>query len=79
MSQSLDASELDSWKDSTLLRIDKINDDSDRKPIHLENKTCSIRGFIHALRVLPDLTSAREVTHFENEQAIQKIVKILWY
>jgi internalin A len=60
--QQLQAVELDSWQEYTLLKIDN----ADVEPIYLLKMTCPSTGFIHALRVPPDLTSAREAIRWVN-------------
>ncbi|MCP2732030.1 DUF6745 domain-containing protein [Limnofasciculus baicalensis] len=55
--QKLPATELDSWQDYTLL---KINSDLDIEPICLLKMICPSTGYIHALRVPPDVESARD-------------------
>jgi len=59
----LQVEELDSWQEYTLL---KIGNDVDVEPIHLLKMTCPSTGFIHVLRVPPDLTSAREAIAWVN-------------
>jgi len=59
----LQVEELDSWQEYTLL---KIGNDVDVEPIHLLKMTCPSTGFIHALRVPPDLTSARKAIAWVN-------------
>jgi hypothetical protein len=53
--------ELDSWQEYTLLSI-KFDDDFDwvgnAKPVYLLKMTCPSTGFIHALRVPPDVGSS---------------------
>lgn len=61
--QQLQVEELDSWQEYTLL---KIGNDVDVEPIHLLKMTCPSTGFIHALRVPPDLTSARKAIAWVN-------------
>ncbi len=63
ISQQLQVEELDSWQEYTLL---KIGNDVDVEPIHLLKMTCPSTGFIHVLRVPPDLTSAREAIAWVN-------------
>ncbi|VEP13618.1 conserved hypothetical protein [Hyella patelloides LEGE 07179] len=55
--------ELDSWREYTLLKID-IQDD--REPANLLKMTCPSTGKIHALRVPPSITSAREAIRWVN-------------
>jgi hypothetical protein len=54
--QELEAKKLDSWREYELLRID----DADVEPIMLCKMTCPSTGRIHALRVPPDVKTARE-------------------
>ncbi len=61
--QELPATELDSWQEYTLLKIDN---QVDIEPIYLLKMTCPSTGFIHALRVPPDLKSAREAIRWIN-------------
>jgi internalin A len=60
--QQLQAVELDSWQEYTLLKID----DADVEPIYLLKMTCPSTGHIHALRVRPDLESAQEAIRWVN-------------
>jgi len=55
--QELAATQLDTWQEYALLRIDA---DVDVEPIFLLKMTCPSTGYIHALRVSPDVESARE-------------------
>ncbi|MEH2215119.1 DUF6745 domain-containing protein [Nostoc sp.] len=61
--QELQAIELDFWKKYTLL---KINNDVDEEPIYLLKMTCPSTRFIHALRVPPNMNSAREAISWVN-------------
>ncbi len=67
--QELQATELDTWREYTLLKID-IFDDWDRKgnqhPTYLLKMTCPSTGYIHALRVPPNINSAREAVRWVN-------------
>jgi internalin A len=67
--QELAVTELDSWQEYTLLSIE-FNDDFDRegnaKPVYLLKMTCPSTGYIHALRVPPDLASAKEAIRWVN-------------
>ncbi|MEG3959916.1 hypothetical protein QT982_31520, partial [Microcoleus sp. herbarium2] len=59
--QELEVTELDSWQEYTLLSIefdDDFDDDGNPKPIYLLKMTCPSTGFIHALRVPPDVRSS---------------------
>jgi internalin A len=58
----LQAVELDSWQEYTLLKIDN----ADVEPIYLLKMTCPSTGFIHALRVPPDVRSAKEAIRWVN-------------
>jgi len=60
--QQLQAVELDSWQEYTLLKIDK----ADVEPIYLLKMTCPSTGHIHALRVPPDVRSALEAIRWVN-------------
>jgi len=55
--QELQATELDSWQEYILLKIDK---NVDVEPIYLLKMTCPSTGHIHALRVPPEVRSAIE-------------------
>lgn len=61
--QELQAVSLDTWREYELL---KIEEEVDVEPIHLLKMTCPSTGSIHALRVPPDLTSAREAIRWAN-------------
>ncbi|MBD2194237.1 MULTISPECIES: DUF6745 domain-containing protein [Calothrix] len=61
--QELQAIELDTWREYTLL---KIAADVDAEPIYLLKMTCPSTGFIHALRVPPDMTSAHQAICWVN-------------
>jgi hypothetical protein len=61
----LQAIELDSWAEYSLLKIDQIID-IDREPIYLLKMTCPSTGFIHTLRVPPNIQSAREAIAWVN-------------
>uniref|UniRef100_UPI0030D73295 DUF6745 domain-containing protein n=1 Tax=Fortiea sp. LEGE XX443 TaxID=1828611 RepID=UPI0030D73295 len=61
--QDLQAIELDNWAEYTLLKIDN---NIDIEPIYLLKMTCPSTGFIHALRVPPDMVSAREAIRWVN-------------
>jgi Leucine Rich repeats (2 copies) len=60
--QQLQAVELDSWQEYTLLKIDN----ADIEPIYLLKMTCPSTGFIHALRVPPNVVSAQEAIRWVN-------------
>ena len=60
--QELAAEQIDSWQEYTLLRIDN----ADVERIYLLKMTCPSTGFIHALRVPSNLTSAREAIRWVN-------------
>ncbi|MEG4027969.1 leucine-rich repeat domain-containing protein [Microcoleus sp. POL8_C6] len=60
--QELSAKQIDSWQEYALLQIDN----ADVEPICLLKMTCPSTGLIHALRVPPNLTSAREAIRWAN-------------
>ncbi len=60
--QELRAGQIDSWQEYTLLAIYTLG----FEPIYLLKMTCPSTGFIHALRVPPNLTSAREAIRWVN-------------
>ena len=60
--QELAAEQIDSWQEYALLKIDN----ADVEPIYLLKMTCPSTAFIHALRVPPNLTSAREAIRWVN-------------
>ncbi|MBE9121910.1 leucine-rich repeat domain-containing protein [Tychonema sp. LEGE 07199] len=74
----LQATELDCWKEYTLLKIDADidgfdpndfdgDDDAPKKEdIYLLKMICPSTGHIHALRVPPDVTSAKEAIRWVN-------------
>jgi len=64
--QELSAKTLDFWREYTLLRLDDIIDDIDRMPISLLKMSCPSTGMIHALRVPPDIQSARDAIRWVN-------------
>lgn len=55
--EELQTTELDSWREYTLLKIEANVDD---EPIHLLKMTCPSTNRIHVLRTPPNITSARE-------------------
>ena len=61
--QELQATELDSWQEYSLLRIDNP---VDIEPIHLLKMNCLSTNYIHVLRVPPDIESAREAIRWIN-------------
>jgi hypothetical protein len=61
--QELQAVELDTWTEYTLLQIDNP---VDVEPIFLLKMTCPSTGFIHVLRVPPQTKSAREAIRWVN-------------
>jgi hypothetical protein len=61
--QELGANELDSYQEYTLLKIDN---EVDIEPIYLLKMTCPSTKYIHALRVPPDVVSAREAIAWVN-------------
>jgi internalin A len=67
--QELEVTELDSWQEYTLLSIefdDDFDDEGNAKPVYLLKMTCPSTGFIHALRVPPDMRSAKEAIRWVN-------------
>lgn len=63
IARELQATELDYWAVYTLLKIDN---QADIEPIYLLKMTCPSTGLIHALRVPPDMKSAREAISWVN-------------
>jgi hypothetical protein len=67
--QELAATELDTWQEYTLLKMD-FEDDFDADgmplPVFLLKMTCPSTGFVHALRVPPNVTSAQEAIRWVN-------------
>lgn len=61
--QKLQATEIDNWQEYTLLKVDN---DVDVESIYLLKMTCPSTGFIHALRVPPDMREAREAICWVN-------------
>ena len=61
--QELQATEIDSWREYTLLRIDN---NIDVEPIHLLKMTCPSTKHIHATRVPPNIHSAKEAITWMN-------------
>ncbi|WP_196509978.1 hypothetical protein [Nostoc sp. NZL] len=61
--QELQAIELDFWHEYTLLKIDA---DVDEEPTYVLKMPCHSTGFIHALRVPPNINSAREAIRWVN-------------
>ncbi|MGK7904184.1 MAG: DUF6745 domain-containing protein [Hormoscilla sp.] len=61
--QELQAEKLDSWQDYELL---KIKAKIDEEPINLLKMTCPSTGEVHAMRVPPNMTSAREAISWVN-------------
>ncbi|MGC9524501.1 MAG: DUF6745 domain-containing protein [Limnospira sp.] len=61
--QELRSVELDSWEEYALLRIENPQEN---EPICLLKMTCPSTESIHALRVPPDVTSAREAIRWVN-------------
>jgi hypothetical protein len=64
--QELNPIELDSWREYTLLCFPELVDPIDQRPIYLLKMTCPSTGFIHGLRVPPDLTKARDAILWVN-------------
>ncbi|MBD2676830.1 MULTISPECIES: DUF6745 domain-containing protein [Nostoc] len=63
ISQELQAKECDRWQEYTLMQVES---EVDVEPIHLLKMTCPSTGFIHVLRVPPQITSAREAICWVN-------------
>ncbi|BAZ50818.1 hypothetical protein NIES4103_34350 [Nostoc sp. NIES-4103] len=61
--RELQAVELDTWAEYTLLKIDA---DVDSEPIYLLKMTCPSTGLIHVLRVPPDMESAQQAIRWVN-------------
>ncbi len=61
--QELDAIDLDTWREYTLLKIDT---DIDEEPMVLLKMTCPSTGHIHILRVPPEMTSAEAAITWVN-------------
>lgn len=66
IASELEAEELDSWREYTILKFNNIIDDLDGQPISLLKMTCPSTNFIHALRIPPDFVSAREAISWIN-------------
>ncbi len=69
--QLLQAVELDSWQEYTLLKIDFADDtrfdyEPHAIPAYLLKMTCPSTGHIHALRVPPEVESAKEAIRWVN-------------
>ncbi|MBV6626736.1 MAG: hypothetical protein KI793_27995 [Rivularia sp. (in: Bacteria)] len=70
--RELGAIELDSWNEYTLLEIENYTEINPEHPqnysesMHLLKMTCLSTGFIHFLRVPPDINSAREAITWIN-------------
>ncbi|MEP0746733.1 hypothetical protein NDA04_07115 [Trichocoleus sp. AS-A2] len=62
IAQELGAIALDSYQEYSLLKITDI----DVEPISLLKMTCPSTGFIHVLRVPPEMRSAREAIAWVN-------------
>ena len=62
IAQELQAKQLDTWQEYALLKIDC----ADVEPLYLLKMTCPSTKFIHALRVPPDVKSAREAIRWVN-------------
>ena len=61
--QELQATQLDTWQEYQLLRI---NGNLDGEPMHLLKMTCPSTGYIHAMRVPPNVRSARNAIKWVN-------------
>ncbi|XWK90996.1 MAG: leucine-rich repeat domain-containing protein [Phormidium sp.] len=69
--QELQAIELDTWREYSLLKIDIFDDfdienERELEATYLLKMTCPSTGFIHALRVPPNMKSAREAIRWVN-------------
>jgi hypothetical protein len=69
--QELQATELDTWREYSLLKIDIFDDfdienERELEATYLLKMTCPSTGFIHALRVPPNMKSAREAISWVN-------------
>lgn len=64
--QELQVVELDEWEEYTLLKIKNFIDDIDWEPVYLLKMTCPSTGFIHALRVPPNMRSAYDAICWVN-------------
>jgi hypothetical protein len=64
--QELQATELDKYQGYTLVKIDGFIDNIDQQPIYLLKMICPSTGFIHALRVPPNISSARIAIRWVN-------------
>jgi hypothetical protein len=64
--KELNASEEDSWQEYTLLKLNELVDDVDGQSICLLKMICPSTNFIHAIRVPPNLQSAREAIRWVN-------------
>ncbi|NQE34462.1 DUF6745 domain-containing protein [Microcoleus asticus] len=61
--QELQATELDTWQEYILL---KIENNIDLEPIYLLKMTCPSTGHLHVLRVPPEVRSAKEAISWVN-------------
>ena len=61
--QELHATELDTWREYTLLKIDDL---VDIENICILKMTCPSTAYIHAIRVPPNIESAREAIKWVN-------------
>ena len=61
--QELQATEIDSWREYTLLKIDN---NIDVEPIHLLKMTCPSTNHVHATRIPPNIRSAKEAITWMN-------------
>ncbi len=66
MALELEAEEIDSWQEYTLLRFNKIIDEMDEQPILLLKMICPSTFHTHVLRVPPYFTSAKEAIKWIN-------------
>ncbi len=64
--RELHASEMDVWQEYTLLKLNELVDDIDGQSICLLKMVCPSTNFIHAIRVPPNVQSAREAIRWVN-------------
>ena len=64
--EELNASEVDSWQEYTLLKLNELVDGIDGQSIALLKMICPSTHFIHAIRVPPNVQSAREAIRWVN-------------
>jgi len=67
----LNAINLDNWREYSLLKIviellQKDDYEEDEEDIYLLKMTCPSTGYIHIIRVPPEMTSCREAVQWMN-------------